>query len=250
MLTLASALDLSGPTAQAIALPGPGQRLTNGQAVSLAGFGVRPRPARADVTLNRMSSTLIPDSECLGPPDDLAGAVLVCAFSGTNSPCHGDSGSALVLMASTPVAIGVTGAGTCDANTAAEFADLTAPEILQFVQGNDNPPLAPRPTGARGRRADEGAAGRADAALHAGLLDRDPDARVQFLEGTNDLVLRTGSARNAPGRRRRAPHPSAASPRRPPAAPASRSRLRHSRCSTRPTSRSRPRGRAPAARPS
>ena len=221
--------------------------------MSLAGFGVTQRGGLPpDVTLNRMSSTIISDSKCLGPPDDLAGAVLVCAFSGSNSPCHGDSGSALVLTTPTPVAVGVTGAGTCDANTAAEFADLTAPEILQFVQGNDDPPLAPRPTGAP-TLAGPTQVPQVGQTLRCtpGSWTEAPALAYAFLEGTNDLVLRAGSSSvRAPDRRRRAKHPSAASRRRPPAAPASRSRLRPSRCSTRPTSRSRPRRRDPAERPS
>ncbi len=195
VLTLTTPLDLSGPTAQAIALPTPGLRLKVGQAVSLTGFGITSANAGDDapITLNRMSSTLIDDTSCLRAPDDLANAVLVCAFSGTNSPCHGDSGSALVLTTPTPVVVGVTGAGTCDANTAAEFADLTSPEILQFVQGNDDPPLAPR------RTAEPVLSGPTTTPQVGQTLTCSPGAWTQtaafaygFLEGTNGLVLRSG----------------------------------------------------------
>jgi hypothetical protein len=145
VLTLAAPLDLSGPTAQAIALPSPGLRFDQGQAVSLAGYGVTtPVNGGNDASLHRMTSTVVDDTSCVGPMEASAGAVLLCAFSGTNSPCFGDSGSALVLPGPPPVAIGVAGSATCSRNTAATFADLTAPEILDFVEGNDDPPLAPR----------------------------------------------------------------------------------------------------------
>ena len=93
-----------------------------------------------------MNGTLVDQTDCLRAPYDTANAVLLCAFSGSSSPCGGDSGSGLVLMTPLPVLVGVTRAASCTSNSAASFADLTAPEILQFVQGNDDPPAAPRPT--------------------------------------------------------------------------------------------------------
>jgi hypothetical protein len=51
-----------------------------------------------------------------------------------------------VLSTPGPVVIGVTRASSCHGNSSASFADVTAPEILQFIQGNDNPPTAPRPS--------------------------------------------------------------------------------------------------------
>jgi hypothetical protein len=144
VLVLSSPLDLGGAAAQALALPPPGLKPAAGRAVSLAGYGVRAAGATLDGSLSRMTSTLAEPSSCLTAREAVAGAVLVCAFSGTNSPCHGDSGSALVLDTPAPVAIGVTSAATCSANTAAVFGNLTAPEVLQFVEGSDNPPVAPR----------------------------------------------------------------------------------------------------------
>jgi hypothetical protein len=193
VLVLANALDLSGPNARAIALPAPGLRLVAGQAVSLAGYGVTAATGDPTTSLNRMTSTLVGDEYCLPPRDVPDSAVLVCAFSGTNAPCHGDSGSVLVLETPTPVAVGVTGAGSCDLNSAAEFADLTAPEVLRFVQGDDDPPVAPRPV-----KPPSLALATATPQVgqtvgcEPGAWSGSPAFAYSYLEGTNSLVLRTG----------------------------------------------------------
>jgi hypothetical protein len=145
VLTLATPLSLEGPTARAIALPGPSTAIKFGDSVSLAGFGLKTINGTIDGTLNGMTGTLVDQGECLPPAYDTANGVLLCAFSGSSSPCSGDSGGALVLPGSTPVVIGVTRAASCSSNSVASYANVTAPEILQFIQGNDTPPMAPRP---------------------------------------------------------------------------------------------------------
>jgi Trypsin len=118
-----------------------------GAAVRLAGFGLKTVGGTIDGTLNELSATIVDRTACLRAPNDTNNAVQLCAFSGSGSPCGGDSGGALVLMQNgSPVVVGVTRAATCTGNSSALFADVTAPEILEFVQGNDDPPAAPRPT--------------------------------------------------------------------------------------------------------
>jgi hypothetical protein len=147
------------------------------------------------VALNTMNSTVIDDPACLGPPDDRYNAVLVCAFSGTNAPCHGDSGAALILTTPTPVAVGVTGSGSsgCGANTVALFADLTAPEVLRFVQGDDAPPTAPRPTAspALALSTPIPQVGQTIRCVPGGWTN-EPTLAYSFREATNDVVLREG----------------------------------------------------------
>jgi V8-like Glu-specific endopeptidase len=146
VLTLATPFDLNGQTARAIALPGAALRVKVGDAVTLAGFGLKAVGGTIDGTLNGMNATLVDQTECLRAPYDVSNAVLLCAFSGSSSPCGGDSGGALVLIdGSSPVVVGVTRAASCAGNSSASFANVTAPEILQFIQGNDDPPAAPRP---------------------------------------------------------------------------------------------------------
>jgi hypothetical protein len=146
VLTLATPFDLSGPTAVPIALPSPGMRWRIGDSVSLAGYGVKTAGGTVDGTLNGMTGNLVDQGECLPPAYDTSNGVLLCVFSSSSSPCSGDSGGALVLGTPTPVVIGVTRASSCRGNSGASFADVTAPEILQFIHGNDNPPMAPRPS--------------------------------------------------------------------------------------------------------
>ena len=149
VLTLTAPLDLNGVTARAIALPTASTMVEVGDAVTLAGFGLKVDNGSIDGTLNGMSSTLVDQAECLDRgDDDSANGVLLCAFSGTSSPCNGDSGGALVLPGSTPVLIGVMSRGPlpCAVNSLAWYGNMTAPELLQFVQGNDTPPTAPRST--------------------------------------------------------------------------------------------------------
>jgi hypothetical protein len=149
VLTLTAPLDLNGTTVRAIALPTPSLALHLGDAVTLAGYGLKADGGSIDGTLNAMTSTLVDQSECLDRGDDgSANGVLICAFSGTSSPCNGDSGSALVLPGATPVLIGVMSRGPlpCAVNSLAWYGNVAAPEVLQFVQGNDTPPTAPRPT--------------------------------------------------------------------------------------------------------
>ena len=193
VLTLATPLDLSGPTAQAIALPTASTTLKFGDSVSLAGFGLKAINGMIDGTLNGMTGTLVDQSECLPPAEDTANGVLLCAFSGTSSPCSGDSGSALVLGGSTPVVVGVTRAASCSSNSVASYANVTAPEILEFIQGNDNPPLAPRPTTTTTLK-------RPTPIMQVGQTvtcvpgewSGAPTLEYEFREGVNGTVLRAG----------------------------------------------------------
>jgi hypothetical protein len=149
VLTLSSPLDLNGPTARAVALPSAASPPRLGDSVSLAGFGLKVDSGAIDGTLNGMTSTLVDQAECLNRgDDDSANGVLLCAYSGSSSPCNGDSGGALVLPGSTPVLVGVMSRGPspCAVNSLAWYGNMTAPELLQFVQGNDAPPTAPRPS--------------------------------------------------------------------------------------------------------
>jgi hypothetical protein len=197
VLTLATPLDLGGATARAIALPDPELRPKSGQPTSLAGFGITAVGGSADGTLNGMTGTFIAGADCL---DSTAyynsNAVIVCGFSGTNSTCFGDSGSALVLTGPTPVAVGVLhGGASCGGNVTATFANLAAPEILRFVQGDENPPVAPRLTS-------EPALERPTATMQVGETVQctpgtwtgDPTLSYSFVEGTNYAVLQSGSA--------------------------------------------------------
>jgi Trypsin len=151
VLTLASPLDLSGPAVQAIALPTSPSTFPSGAAVAIAGFGVQQPPNGDTGELVSMSATVDEQGECgdftqsaLLESDN---AVVLCATSPVSAVCNGDSGGGLVTTGGTPVLVGVVTAGPlgCPVGTPGLFAYVGAPEILSFIQGNDQPPTAPRP---------------------------------------------------------------------------------------------------------
>jgi hypothetical protein len=147
VLTLAEPLNLDGVTTAAIALPSPLQALAGGQ-VGLAGFGVTDGAATeaTDLTLNGLTQTFLEPRACASSANP-GGAALVCAATDAASPCHGDSGSALYTTAQPPVLIGVASfidSKDCIAGSKTWYANVAAPEVLQFIRGDDNPPIASR----------------------------------------------------------------------------------------------------------
>jgi hypothetical protein len=196
VLTLSTPLDLGGPTARAIALPWPGATPRLGDPVTLAGFGLRAPGGSIDGTLNAMSSTLVDPADCLDRGDDgSANGVLLCAFSGPSSPCNGDSGGALVLPGATPVLVGVMSRGPlpCGVNSLAWYGNVAAPELLQFVQGNDAPPTAPRPATPT-TLVHPTPALQVGQTLRcaAGTWSGSPSLAFEFREGVNGDVLQSG----------------------------------------------------------
>src|SRR5262245_52674430 len=151
VIALASPLDLSGPAVQAVALPTAGAAFPAGAAVGLAGFGRSSPTVQTSGPLSWMTATIDPQGVCGPGPGLMANnGITLCATSPSSAVCNGDSGSGLVTTTGTPVLVGVVSAGAtgCEIGSHASFTYTGAPEILQFVQGNDNPPTAPRETAA------------------------------------------------------------------------------------------------------
>ncbi len=147
VLALSSPLDLSGPAVQAVALPSPGMPFPAGAAVGLAGFGRQNPTIATSGPLDWMTATVDPQGNCGGPGGLIDNnGILLCASSPTSAVCSGDSGSGLVTTTGTPTLIGVVSAGStsCDPGGQGLFTYTGAPEILQFIQGSDTPPTAPR----------------------------------------------------------------------------------------------------------
>jgi hypothetical protein len=97
-----------------------------------------------------MTATVDPQGEC-GPPGNgltANNATVLCASAPSSAVCNGDSGGGLVTTTGAPVLVGVVSAGETACNTGSHglFTYTGAPEILQFIQGNDHPPAAPRET--------------------------------------------------------------------------------------------------------
>ena len=73
--------------------------------------------------------------------------MLLCAESPSSSGCQGDSGGP--LTEGTPaVEVGIVdfGAKECPVGHPSAFTNIAAPEIRDFIEGSESPPVAPRPT--------------------------------------------------------------------------------------------------------
>jgi hypothetical protein len=149
VLALSSPLDLSGPSVGAIDLPQSGTAFPAADSVGIAGFGRQQPTVTASGQLAWMTAIVDSQGAC-GENGLIEGnAVLLCASSPTSAVCKGDSGSGLVTTGSaSPVLVGVADATIdgCSPGSHSVFAWTGAPEILQFIQGDDQPPTAPRET--------------------------------------------------------------------------------------------------------
>jgi secreted trypsin-like serine protease len=153
VLTLSTPLDLSGPAVQAVALPAANAPYPVGAAVSLAGFGLmNGADPTSTAPLESMTGTVEPQGQCGEYTQssllEMNNAVVMCVSSPTSAVCNGDSGSGIVATGGTPTLIGISDAGQpgCPAASPDIAAYAGAPEILQFIEGNNQPPLAPRPS--------------------------------------------------------------------------------------------------------
>lgn len=145
ILALSQPLNLSGPDAQAIALPTPGMAYPAGVTAALAGYGVETAGSQPTGQLNRMTTTIDPQGLCGDAADGFfdTNAIVLCASSPTSDLCNGDSGGGLVTTTGTPTLIAVADASQCTAGDHSSFAYIGAPQLLQFIQGNNSPPIAP-----------------------------------------------------------------------------------------------------------
>jgi hypothetical protein len=157
VVTLQRPLNLSGPAAQAIPLVAPGPPLPVGTSVTAIGFGAQSPTGQPNGLLYALGHVLVDPylgihSSCAGLGSEAA--VTLCPLSDAGAICFGDSGGPLVA-GSPPVLVGVASRGTgvspgssagesCEAGKASGFVNLSAPEIRAFIDGSDQPPLAPR----------------------------------------------------------------------------------------------------------
>jgi hypothetical protein len=152
VLALATPLDLSGPAVRAVALPTPQALFPAGAAVIIAGFGLQD-PTAQYVTgpLASMTATVDPQGRCGENTQStffgLNNGVVLCSASPASALCSGDSGSGVVTTGATPVLVAVANAGpsACPVGNRFIATYVGAPEILRFIQGDDRPPIAPRP---------------------------------------------------------------------------------------------------------
>jgi hypothetical protein len=139
---------LTSSGVQPIGLPAsPVGPLEGGTAV-LSGFGVEnPRTSELNGSLYSLEVSLGVSRECGGDAD----AVFLCGASPDGSACNGDSGSGLTEeLEGSETLIGIVDTvqvidgERCRDGSVDGFVNLAAPEIRDFVEGSEDPPVAPR----------------------------------------------------------------------------------------------------------
>ncbi len=202
VLTLSSPLDLGGPAVAAVALPQAGAGFPARTSVGVAGFGRQEPTVTASGQLAWTTSIVDAQGSCGEHGLIENNAVLLCASSPTSAVCKGDSGSGLVTTgAATPVLVGVADATPdgCSPGSHAVFAWTGAPEILQFIEGDDQPPTAPRETKTTFLRFVWISSG----AIHPGdtltcstgdWTDPNPSVSYAFVDAATRNVLQSGPA--------------------------------------------------------
>ena len=146
-------LEASRNTA-AIPLVASGGTPAPGTTLSLSGFGKENglegegEAAQPDGNLYATTLTAIGSDPCRAAVGANS-AVLLCAASATSSACEGDSGGPLT-QGSPAVEVGIVdfGGKSCPVGGVNVFTNVAAPEIRSFIEGNESPPLAARPTAA------------------------------------------------------------------------------------------------------
>lgn len=201
VLALASPLDLTTPAVQAVALPAAGFAYPTGEAVGVAGFGVQSAGTGQSGQLAWMTATVDPQGTCGGDDGTLfrGNGIFLCAGTPASALCNGDSGAGLVTTTGTPVLVGVVDASNgCGLGTHGVMAYTGAPEILQFVEGNDAPPAAPRDSGATFVRLTWGetkppAVGETLTCATGGWSEPGTTVTYSFLNAATNQVLQSGA---------------------------------------------------------
>jgi secreted trypsin-like serine protease len=147
VLTLNTPLELSeAENAEAIQLVPAGATPAPGTTLSISGYGKEEGAEGAQPTGQLYSTTLTAiSSDACRNQVKLNSAVLLCAESASSSTCQGDSGGPLT-EGSPPVQVGIVDFGTkeCPVGQPDVFTNIAAPEIRDFIEGDESPPVAPR----------------------------------------------------------------------------------------------------------
>ncbi len=135
------------PAVKAIALVASGSLPQEGTAVSFTGFGEQSvTPAELNGGLYALGMAEEFSANCGGE----ASALFVCASTSTGSICVGDSGSGLTVPGLPATLIGIANTvevisgEPCRDGAQGGFANIAAPEIHDFIDGDESPPTAPR----------------------------------------------------------------------------------------------------------
>lgn len=198
VLQLAKPLSFDA-TVQPIALPPVGESLVEGAGLTLTGFGEQQQGVEANHNLYSLSMATGFSGKCGGEVD----AVFVCASSQAGSGCSGDSGGALTSGPPATVigvmdTVEVVSGQACKAGATNGFVNTSAPEIKDFIEGSEAPPLAPR--GGKGvafeGEGKEGEQAKIGVPLtcEPGSWSGSPTITYAFVDSANGIVLQSGAS--------------------------------------------------------
>jgi len=148
VLTLSTPLTLS-PEEDAQAIGLGGATPAGGTPLTVSGYGKEEGAESAYPNGKLYTTTLTAFSAqaCSNDVGEINSAVLLCAAGATSSTCQGDSGGPLV-EGSPSVEAGLVDFGGvgCPVGQLDGFTNVTAPEVRDFIEGSETPPVAARPT--------------------------------------------------------------------------------------------------------
>jgi trypsin len=151
VLTLEKPLELSAAkSTAAIPLVPAGATPTPGTTLSISGYGkeegAEGEGHNSNGNLYSTTLTAISSDACRAGVG-LNSAVLLCAVSPSSSTCQGDSGGPLTEGG---VQVGIVdfGAKECPVGVPDVFTNIAAPEVRDFIEGSEAPPVAARLTSA------------------------------------------------------------------------------------------------------
>ena len=177
---------------QPLVLVAAGATPAEGAQVNLTGFGRETSTGRPEGPLNSLGMTVGFSRPCGGEAD----AVFLCASSQSGSGCNGDSGSGLTY-GSTPTLVGVMdtvqiiSGEPCRDGADNGFVNVAAPEIRDFIEGSEDPPIAPR-GGGIGLRAVPKVG---DTAIcESGNWSGSPTFTYIFMNSADDEALQSGGS--------------------------------------------------------
>ncbi len=205
VLTLAMPLALNTPYVQATALPAANAPFPGGAEVVIAGFGRTVGKGLTAGPLKEMTAIVERQGNCgaFGNASFYfdADGVFICAYTPVAAACGGDSGDGFVTTGHR-VVLGVLEDASpgCAPRSMEIGAYVGAPEILDFIQGNNRPPVAPRLTRATSVELRAPATPAVGSTLRCAATGWSPPVRIsysyldvstgQILKGNSGQVLR------------------------------------------------------------
>lgn len=178
-----------------IALPSSASGLPEGTDGVLSGFGEEnPITEELNGKLYSLGIALGSSRECGGDAE----AVFLCGSNTGGSACNGDSGGSLIreldgglTLIGVIDTVQVVDGERCRHGALDGFVNVAAPEIRDFVEGSEDPPLAPRGEGAS--LLGEPTVGQT-LTCEPGSWSNDPNYTYAFVNSAHGEVLQQGSS--------------------------------------------------------